>query len=147
MKVDLSLPISAEILIPHNPPFCLITRLLEFENLSGMVESIVSADNLLLNDDGTLEPLGMLEMMAQAYAAIKGYSDLSLGGQVKRGFLVDIKQFTVKCLCREGDRLIIKIETVGTIGGFAVAKAEALCEGKILASGTVKLWVPDDQES
>ena len=145
MKIDLSLPMPVEMLIPHRPPLRLITRLLEFKNQSGVVESVVSADNILLNDD-TLDPLAMIEMMAQSYAAVKGYNDLLLGEQVKKGFLVDLKKFIVRNLCREEDRLIIRVETVASIGGFAVANGEVIREGKIVASGTVKFWVPGEQE-
>lgn len=146
MTTDLSLPMPAEMLVPHKAPFCLITRLLEFGDQGGTVETLLSGDNILLDEDGELEPLALIELIAQSYAAVKGYDDLIKGREAKKGFLVDVRHFRFHDPCREGDRLIIKVRAVGTIGGFAVAGGDVICNGRIIASGKVKLWIPEGHE-
>jgi hypothetical protein len=49
MNNNLPLPMLVDRLIPHRPPFCLLTRLLSFEDPVGVVESIITSDNILLN--------------------------------------------------------------------------------------------------
>lgn len=147
MTTDLSLPVPAEMLLPHKAPFCLITSLVEFNDQAGVVETVLSVDNILLNEDGGLEPLALVELIAQSYAAVKGYDDLLKGRGAKRGFLVDVRDFRFDDRCHEGDRLIIKVWTVGSIGGFAVAGGDVICRGKVIASGKVKLWIPEEHES
>ena len=110
MKIDLSLPMPVEKLIPHQPPLCLVTRLLDFKEQSGVVESIIEPDNILLNENGSLDQMTMVEMIAQASAAVKGYNDLSHGRDIKRGFLVDIRKARFMGEGRKGDRLKIKTE-------------------------------------
>jgi predicted hotdog family 3-hydroxylacyl-ACP dehydratase len=146
MKTDLSLPMSVEKLIPHRAHICQITRLLEYEDKSGVVESIVAADNLALDDGMVLNQLIMIEMMAQAYAAIKGYDNLLKGMPVTMGFLVNVRNVRFFGICRGGDRLKIKLKTVASIGGFAVADGKITCNGKTIVSGTIKLWVPDKND-
>ena len=147
MKIDLSLPMPANRLIPQRSPFCLVSRLLDIKGQSGVVESIIASDNILLNDNGGLNQLATVELIAQASAAVKGYNDLLYGKGVKRGFLVDIRKVRFLGQCFEGDRLKINVEILKNIGGFSVIKGEVTRKGDIIAFGTIKLWVPEDSET
>jgi len=143
----LSLPIQAEMLIPHGSPLRLVDRLLEVENRSGVAEASVRADGVLLGEDGSLDPVAMIELMAQSYAAVKGYDDLCKGRAVGRGFLVGIRHFSVMGRAFVGDLLRIRVKTIGMIEGFFVAEGEVLREGQTMATGTLKLWVPQDSQA
>ena len=144
MNNDLSLPIPADKLIPHRPPFCLVDRLISFEDTIGVVESVITLDNILLNEDGSLEQLAVIEMIAQASAAVKGYTDLLHGRDIKKGFLVDVRRSRFTGQCFGGDRLRIKVETLKNIAGFSVIDGTVHRQGQIIATGTVKVWVPDE---
>jgi predicted hotdog family 3-hydroxylacyl-ACP dehydratase len=144
MKTELSLPMAVEMLIPHRPPLRLVDRLLDYKDHSGVLSSIVLSDNVLLCDDGSMDPLAMLELIAQAYAAVKGYEDLLHEKPMKKGFLVGIRKIHFKGRAFVGDRLRITVSTVGAIEGFAVVEGEVLREGKVIASGTIKLWITED---
>jgi predicted hotdog family 3-hydroxylacyl-ACP dehydratase len=109
----------AEMLVPHRPPLCLVGRLLEFSGQTGIVESFIGPDNIFLKEDGTLNSLTLAELIAQASAAVKGYDDLRQGKEIKKGFLVDIREMRFMGECLKGD---------------------------LLAAGTLKLWVPEDSE-
>jgi predicted hotdog family 3-hydroxylacyl-ACP dehydratase len=143
MDDDLHFPISAELLVPHKPPFRFIDKLLETSKYSAVAESIVSSENILVDDDGGLDPLIMVEMMAQTFAAFQGYHELSNGLNVKRGFLVDVRKLQILDRCFRGDCLLIKLNRTGTFGGFDIANGEVICNDKVIASGTIKVWIAE----
>jgi len=143
MKAKFPLPMDVAALIPHRPPLRLIDRLLEAGDQYGVVESIVHPENVLLDQDGVLDPVAMIELMAQSYAALKGYEDLMNDRPSKRGFLVGIRDFNVTGRALEGDRLRVRVETIGSTGGFALAAGDVR-HGKVtVAEGTIKVWVQE----
>jgi 3-hydroxyacyl-[acyl-carrier-protein] dehydratase len=131
-------------LVPHRPPLCLVNELLEFSGQTGLVGAIVGADNLFLEEDGSISPVILTEFIAQAAAAVKGYDDLKQGKDIKRGFLVDIREINFKSKCFKGDRLAIRIEIVRTFSGFSIINGEVERDGKTVALATLKLWVPEE---
>ncbi len=144
IDTGLKLPMSAESLVPHSPPFLFVNQLLEFSGQVGVVESVLSPDNLFLDKDGRLKELAMVEILAQAAAAVKGYSSLQAGEEIKKGFLVDIREFHFKKECFSGDIIHSRIEILKSFSGFNILKGELEAKGEELASGLLKLWVPDD---
>jgi predicted hotdog family 3-hydroxylacyl-ACP dehydratase len=142
LAVDLALPMAAERLIPHRPPMRLVDELLECHNRGGVAAATVTADGPLTAADGCLEAVGLVEMMAQSYAAIYGYEDLRLGRPVKEGFLVGIRALRIEGTARVGDRLLVQLRTTAELDGFAVAEGEILRGTEVIAAGTLKLWIP-----
>lgn len=142
MMNRLQLPIAAEELIPHRLPMRQVDRLLEFGDTEGVVEAIVDSDNPLLEEDGSLSEVGLVEMLAQSFAAIQGYADRLAGKMAGEGFLVGIRKIAVKAKARQGDRLLIRIRPVAALEGFVVVEGELARAGEILASGSLKLWLP-----
>jgi predicted hotdog family 3-hydroxylacyl-ACP dehydratase len=133
-------------LVPHRPPLCQVGRLLEFSGQTGIVESVIGPDNIFLKGDGTLPSLTLVELIAQASAAVKGYDDLSQGKEIKKGFLVDIREIRFMGDCFKGDILQVRVEIIRTISGFSVIHGVVERNGDILAEGTLKLWVPEVSE-
>ena len=147
MNFDLSLPMEAERLVPHRSSLCLVKSLLEFSGQTGTVESVIEPDNIFLEEDGGLPCLALVELIAQASAAVKGYDDLRQGKEIKRGFLVDIREIQFMGKCFKGDRPRIRIEILRTISGFSVINGEVEINGRIIATGMLKLWVPEDSDT
>ena len=147
MNPDILLPMPADRLVPHRPPLCLVNRLLEFSGQTGIVESFIEPENIFLNKDGILPSLTLVELIAQASAAVKGYDDLRQGKGIKKGFLVDIHEIRFMGRCFKGDMLYIKIEIIKTISGFSVVHGEVERNGDVIAVGTLKLWVPENNNA
>ena len=145
METELTLPLPAQELIPHRKPMCMVDRLVEFADQGGTVEAFVSSDNALVNDDGRLDPLAVAEMIAQAYAVVKGYDDHLSGEPVKQGFLVGIRKIQFHQAVFAGDNLRIHVNTVGNIAGFAVVEGVVTHKSDIIAEGQIKLWVKEDE--
>lgn len=139
--MEITLPLEAEELIPHRLPLRMVDRLLEIDGKNGVVEALVAADSPLVSTDGWLEDVALTELLAQAYAAIKGYSDQLEGKPVKRGFLVGIKKVVKLLSAQMGDRLIINIKTLAELGDFAVAEGEIWRDKDLLARAEIKVWI------
>nr|WP_320050710.1 hypothetical protein [uncultured Desulfuromonas sp.] len=140
-KPILSLPMAAQKLLPHRPPMLLVDALVAFSPGCGTVISEVRAEDLFVRDDGTLEPVAFIELIAQGYAAVKGYEDTLNDVAVREGFLVGGRQVKLLAKARVGDRLAIDIETSGHLEGFCVVDGVVRREEEILAEGSIKLWI------
>ncbi len=144
MEINTSLPMPAGELVPHRPPFLFVDTLLEFSGDVGVVESVITPENLFLEPDGSLREIAMVEIMAQSAAAVKGYSNLIKGESVKKGFLVDSREFLFKKECFRGDVLHSRIDITKSFSGFSMLEGVLERDGEELASGCLKLWVPED---
>ena len=141
----MKLPLPVENLIPHQKPMCLVDNLVEFNDQGGTVEARVLPGQALVDDDGQLETLAVAEMIAQAYAAVKGYDDRLAGRPVRQGFLVGIRKIQFHQTVLAGDHLQIHVNTVGSISGFAVVEGVVTRKSDIVAEGQIKLWVNEDE--
>jgi 3-hydroxyacyl-[acyl-carrier-protein] dehydratase len=144
MKTDLTLPMPARALIPHRPPMQLVQRLLSYADQAGVVEARFPADSILVGTDGSLDQVALVELLAQGYAVIKGYDDLLQGKEISKGYLVGLKKIELTGAARAGETLLVRIRTIGSFEGFAVAEGEVEREGEEIAAGTLKLWIVGD---
>jgi predicted hotdog family 3-hydroxylacyl-ACP dehydratase len=141
MKNDLTLPMPAAAFIPHRPPMRLVDTLISYGDSGGVVEASPAADCILVDADGALDEAALVELLAQGYAVIKGYSDLLQGKEISEGYLVGVRKLRVIGRARAGERLLVRIRTVGSFEGFAVAEGEIERDSETIASGTIKLWI------
>jgi predicted hotdog family 3-hydroxylacyl-ACP dehydratase len=142
MNRNLTLPIDAELLVPHRRPVCMIDRLVEYRDESCVVEALIHSGNLLVGEDGVLDRVAYMELIAQAFAAFKGYHDILHEKPVKKGFLVVVKHMECKGEAFLGDILRINVSTVSEVGGFAVAEGTITRDDEVIASGGLTLWIP-----
>lgn len=132
---------TAEKLLPHRPPMLLVDTLCSYAEGSGEIEAAPGPDCILAGKGGALDETALVELMAQGYAAVKGYHDLVSGMPVQEGFLVGIRRLRISGRARVGERLTVKISTVGSFEGFAVVEGTVLRGDETIAAGTLKLWL------
>jgi 3-hydroxyacyl-[acyl-carrier-protein] dehydratase len=144
MNRSLNFPIAAEQLIPHRPPMRFIDRLLSYDGLQGVVESTLIPGSIALRDDGSIEQVVLVELIAQSFAAVKGYADSLEGKAAGRGFLVGVKRFTFQKSAYGKDRLLIYITKTGDADEFALAEGRVTREEEVLAFGNVMVWIPGE---
>jgi len=137
----LTLPVPVEMLLPHRRPMCLVDRLVEYDDNSGVVEAYIDPDSLLVDKGGALDRIVFIELIAQAYAAVRGYSDLLGGKEIKKGFLVAAKQIELKGEAAPGDLLRISLTTTGEVGDFNIAEGVITKGDTVLASGNITVWI------
>lgn len=141
MNPDHSLPMDAGRLIPHRPPMRLVDRLLSFEDGGGQTEARMPANSVMADGNGSLDPVALVELIAQSYATVKGYDDLVNGRPVMDGFLVGIRKLRITGKAFANDRLLTAVKPVGTFEGFAVVEGTVTRDGEKIASGSMKLWI------
>ena len=144
---DSGLSVPVETLIPHRKPMCLIDRLIELKDQGGTIEASVPHEHALIAGDGRLDSLALAEMIAQSYAAVKGYDDRHSGKPVQRGFLVGIRKIQFWGTAFAGELLRINVKTLGSIAGFAVVAGTVFRHQKLLADGEIKLWIQDKDQA
>lgn len=137
-----SLPLSAHTLLPHRPPMILVDQLVGFEAGRGCVSATIGANDLFVTQDGTLETVALIELVAQSYATMKGYDDLINQRSVQRGFLVGSRTFKVLRCPRVGESLMIDITTAAELDSFSVIDGVIRVGDEVIAQGSVKLWLP-----
>lgn len=139
--MSLSLPIAAEELVPHRLPMRLVERLLTVDGNSGVVEAEVTGECPLVDEDGVLEDIALVELIAQGYAALKGYLDRVENKPVRQGFLVGVKKLVKVEAAKAGDRLRIEVKTEAELEDFAVAEGLVWRGGQLVARGEIKVWI------
>lgn len=142
--VDFILPISADKIIPHRPPMQFVDRLTHCDPAagSGSVEAVVREDGFILTEKGCVDPPAFLEMIAQAYAAVKGYENLINGRPVRGGYLVGIQKGRVAGSAFPGDCLVVSVKTEKSFGDFSVAQGAVARSGRDIAWAVIKVWSP-----
>lgn len=140
--MNFDLPQNAAAFVPHRKPMLLIDEITECSATSGAANATLTADNLFLDAQGALQASALLEMMAQTYAAVRGYFDTLQGKSVSAGYLVGMRQANIYTLPVVGDTLRIAVDITGAFDGFIVATGTVSHLETIYASGTLKLWIP-----
>jgi predicted hotdog family 3-hydroxylacyl-ACP dehydratase len=141
----LSLPADVGCLVPHREPIRFVDRLIECAEDSVVAEAVLKADNVLADVDGSIHSVIFIELIAQTYAAFKGYLEGAGGNPARKGFLVAVRDLVITGALAVGDRAIIKVKTGTTFGAFAVIDGTVIKDGVRLASANLKLWTPDEQ--
>jgi predicted hotdog family 3-hydroxylacyl-ACP dehydratase len=119
----------------------LINTLEAFSPEGAVVSARVVAGNPLVDARGFLADVGLIEMLAQAYAARQGYADLAAGRRVREGYLVGLRAVRLPGRARIGDCLRISLRTLMTMADFALAEGTVDRDGELLAEGALKLWI------
>jgi len=135
---------AAELLIPHRTPMRLVDTLLSVHEGCGVTESVLPRTSMMADGDGRLDDVAFMEMIAQSYAAMKGYMDLVEGKSAGEGFLVGVRRLEITGRAYAGDRLLTSIRTGTTFGGFAVVEGSVTRGDETVASGIIKLWLAED---
>ncbi len=136
-------PVSARDLIPHRLPVRLIRRLVDFDGETAVLESILPSECPLFRSG--LPNVAILELMAQGYAAFKGYLDIMNNRPISRGYLVGIRRFDVLSDVDPVDRLRVMVKPAGSFNDFYLAEAHVAAGGLAVATGSLKLWIPSDE--
>nr|WP_287410800.1 3-hydroxylacyl-ACP dehydratase [Pseudodesulfovibrio sp.] len=146
MTPFIPLPAPAGKFVPHEGPMRLIDSLLSADGETGRAEVHIRDNHLLLNEDGTLDGVVFPELVAQTYAAIRGFELRTAGKPLQPGYLVGVQKCEALGRPKAGDVLLVAAETVGKFSGFAVVEGEVRCNDRVLATAKIKLFIPSEAE-
>jgi predicted hotdog family 3-hydroxylacyl-ACP dehydratase len=121
----------------------LVDTLVSVNDGCAVAESVLPRSAIMADGEGKIDEVAFVELIAQSYAAFRGYMDRMDGKPPVEGFLVGVRDLAVAGRAYAGDRLLTSIRTVAAIGGFAVVEGAVTRGDETLASGTLKLWHVD----
>ncbi|MEI6563662.1 MAG: radical SAM protein [bacterium] len=136
----MKLPVEAGRMIPQQAPMRLVESLVSVGDRVAVVETSITKDNLFVNDDGTLDDIAYLELIAQAAAAMNGFRTSVRGGNEPEGYLLGARQFEVLEPARLGDTLRIRVFKATKFGDFGIIEGQVFRNETVLAKGEIKVW-------
>ena len=104
------------------------------------VSMLVSNESPFIDENGFLEEVAFLEIIAQSLAAHVAFDNAKIGKKLQRGFLIGSKSLKINGQAKVGDELIIKIVKQISFGDFGVVDGFVYKEDELLASGEIKVW-------
>lgn len=138
----MELPLDAEVLIPHRKPMRVIDRLNESDGKSGIAEARLGMDSpFVIDNSGKIERLVLIELIAQSYAAAKGYEDLSCGNKLSQGYLVGISKVVFYGDAYAGESLFVKVWTKDSFDDFFITAGEVFQQGKRILEASLTIWI------
>lgn len=143
-----TLPAPAADLIPHRRPVRLIEQLVAVHAQGGATQANIREASPFVTPEGTLERAAYLELMAQTYAAAKGWRERQHGQSPRVGYLVGATGVECTGTARIGDQITTTIQETGTFGAFKLVQGHVDVRDQRLAYGQFRLWLePPHSES
>ncbi len=131
-------------LLPQQEPFVMIGSLTHFDMQRTTTETVISADNIFV-DDGRFSATGLVENIAQTCAARIGYINKYIHKKgIQLGFIGAVRKMTIEGLPQVGDTIETEIETVAEVFGMILAKGVVRCGGQTLVSTDIKIAIKEE---
>lgn len=136
---DNGFPVEAESYLPHGGRMLLVDRLIRVGDVSE-VELEVTEEMIFVDEDGYVDNVALIEIVAQSAALREGYVRAQKGQKVE-GFLVGIKDFVIFGKASLGDVLKVEVKKEMVFGGeISIVKGVVLCGDRKLAEGEMRIW-------
>ena len=130
-------------LLPQQPPFVMVDKLLHYDDKTTQTTLIVRKENLFA-ENGALSESGVIENIAQTCAARMGYINKHIYKKpVKIGFIGSIKNLIIEELPQIGEKLITTIEVVNEVFAITLVNAKVEIGNKLMASCEMKISITD----
>ena len=138
---EIPLPFSADNLIPHRPPMRLVREVVKRnrEDETGEVHAIVPDSGMWIFREKAL-PEYLVELTAQAMAAVNGYDLLCKGEDARQGLLVGVDRFSWMVLPCAGAELVIKLLKKFEMYPVTIMEGRVSCGEDLVSCGELKVW-------
>ena len=137
--------IDVDLLLPQQPPFRFVDRLVSYTDEDTVVHLTVGSGHMLM-DGEELSAAGLLEHMAQASAARTGYyNKYILHLPVRIGFIGQVKKFELFRLPKAGEKLETSVFVRQEV--FQITLADVVVKtasGELLATAVLKSALKDE---
>lgn len=131
--------IDVKTIIPQQPPFVMIDRLVHYDNIFTRTEFKIRPDSLFVEDRMLLEA-GLLENIAQTCAARLGYINaIILKDGVRLGFIGAVKSLNINKLPCVHSILETTIEVLNEVFNITLVNATILCHSEVLVTCEMKI--------
>ncbi|MBL4705124.1 MAG: hypothetical protein JKY54_11410 [Flavobacteriales bacterium] len=131
-------------LIPQKAPFVFVDLLLDIASTSWNA-SFVVPENHVFVVDGELLKAGYIEVLAQSVAA--GITMLNSDSDPKVGFIGEIRGFKIHRAAKVNEELEIFAEIEREVFGVLIISGKISCKGAIVAEGSLKLVLQNQEDN
>lgn len=135
----LSLPVQVKELIPHRAGMCLLEEFEEYTPETACTHAVVR-HGLFTGDDGSVDPIVLIEYLAQLCACQAGYRARFEGAAPKQGFLVGLQDFRFHRPVKTGDTIRLEMKREIEVGSVFHARCRVVLDGEEAADGLLKLF-------
>jgi len=141
------LPMKVDKLIPQQKGMKVVSSLLNVEERFARVQSIFSDTSPFVNEDGSLEEIAYMEIMAQSAAVMNGFSKFDTGALPPGGFLLGGQKINIYKKTFANEKLITDIYKTAKFGNFGILTATIKREQEIIAEGEIKIFQNDGENN
>ena len=127
-------------LIPQKPPFIVIDQLLFCEKEKTITAFTIPEDSLFI-ENGALSEMGIIENIAQTCAARLGY--INREESVKIGMIASVSNLEIFSRPKINSKIETTINVVFEMADIRLIEAQSTCEGKLVASCEMKVFLTD----
>jgi predicted hotdog family 3-hydroxylacyl-ACP dehydratase len=132
-------------LIPQQPPFVMVDRLLYTEHQTTKTAFTVREDNIFV-DSGVLAEAGLIENIAQTCAARVGnMGSETESNSVKIGFIGVIRNLEIARLPKVGETIVTQVNLVDEVFHITLVNATVSIEDEIVTSCEMKISITDKE--
>lgn len=141
-----TLPVSVSSLVPHRAPMLILEELQECTEEFARGVMVVQPGNPYLSARRMLSAAAYPELVAQLFAASRGYLVRSEAHAPQVGYLAGISDFRIAREASVGERLLIEFESAQRIGNVAMITGSVKSGEERLAEGQIKLYLAESME-
>ena len=134
--------LTIEELIPQRPPFVMIDRLVSSDEVYSVTELSIREDNLFV-EDGRLSASGLIENIAQTFAARIGYINLSHSQTVKIGVIGSISNLNIERTPKVGEKLTTTIKLLEEVFQMTLVEAVIASNNEEIVHANMKIALTD----
>jgi predicted hotdog family 3-hydroxylacyl-ACP dehydratase len=133
--------IDVKTIIPQQPPFVMIDRLVHYDDIFTKTEFLIRPDSMFVENEKLLEA-GLIENIAQTCAARLGYiNTIILKDGVRLGFIGAMKSLVIKKLPDVNSTLETTIEVINEVFNITLVNATTVCRNEVLVTCEMKISV------
>ena len=130
-------------LLPQQPPFIMVDKLLHFDEERTVTQLTVRSDNLFY-EDGRLTASGLIENIAQTCASRIGYvNKFILKQSVKLGYIGAIRNLIISRTPSEGEVITTEIKVVEEVFKMTLVQAKVKAGDKTIVTAEMKIALSD----
>jgi len=139
-----AMEIDIQSLLPQQPPFVIVDKMLYCNNNS-IATSLTVVEDSIFVENNELTEAGVMENIAQTCAARIGYNTLenNRSDKIKIGFIGSIKNLVIEEFPKVGDELITTVNVVNEVFNITLVNAKIEVKDKLFASCEMKISLSD----
>jgi len=136
----LRLPVAVDDFLPQKAPMRVVDTLVKIGDRKAEVTTTVTEDMVFVGDDGILDEVVYLELLAQAIASEGSFNQTGSPQSGLQGLLLGAKKLEILGPARVGDTLNISVYKYARFGDFGIVHGEICRDNTVIARGEIKIW-------